>query len=289
MKKIISLSLALTIIVCALPFTVYAEDGINSKRHELDSLYCDIYYGTDIQGELLPYSNNSFKIFYSAMDSASELLEKDSNTVSDSEYQECIDNLTFAYENMCVEVHYAKETYVLSLNEHNKNGFYNEDKWNDFSSKRDALRDSFKTDDEYVISDAYFALQDSFINMTSGYKPGDVNNDGKVNIDDVTLVQKYIADMEDLTQVQLALSTNIANSYCWIKISIPSINSVTYLQKCIADLADVSQYDFAYGRIHVDCYENTFNSLISMEGEFRDDRYEYVDAKVAELEAEGII
>ena len=291
MKKFVSIIMALTLIGCIIPVTVYASDDyqINPKKIELSDLYHHIRFKTDIEGELQPYSKNSFEIFDNAMDSAGELLIRDSDTVSDREYQECIDNLTFAYENICIEVHYAKETYVLSLKEHNKNGFYDEDKWNDFSSKRDALRDSFKTDDEYVISDAYFALQDSFINMTSGYKPGDVNNDGKVNIDDVTLVQKYLVDMEDLTQVQLALSIYVSSGGCWLEVSTPNIDSITRLQQGVADLVQISPDYFDCGRTYVDCFDNTFNSLITMDWPFHDNRYEYVDAKVAELEAEGII
>lgn len=291
MKKIISLIMTLTFVYCTVSFTVYAADGYsyNPKRGELSDLRSDISFKTDIEGELKPYSDNSFEIFNNAMESAGELLRKNADTVSDGEYQECIDNLIFAYEHICVEVHYAKETYVLSLKEDNKNGFYDKDKWNDFTTKRDALRDSFKTNDEYIISDAYFALQDSFIKMTSGYKPGDVNNDGKVNIDDATLVQKYLADMEDLTQVQLALSTSIPSGSCWLEVSAPDIDSVTYLQQCVADLGQISPDYFDYGKTYVDCFDNTFNSLITMDWEFRDDRYEYVDAKVAELEAEGII
>lgn len=291
MKKAISIILVITLLCCAISFTAYASNDyeVNPKREELSNLRSDIFYKTDIEGELKPYSNSSFHIFNDALNCAAELLEKDSDSVSDSEYQECIDNLTFAYENICINVHFAKETYVLSLNEYNKNGFYDEDKWNDFATKRDALRDSFKTNDEYVISDAYFALQDSFINMTSGYKPGDVNNDGKVDIDDVTLVQKYLADMEDLTQLQLALSTDISIGGCWLEISTPNIDSVTKLQQCVADLTQISPDYFDYGKTYVDCFDNTFNSLITMYWEFCDDRYEYVDAKVAELEAEGII
>lgn len=291
MKKIISLILVLVMFCCIIPITAYASDvyHYNAKKEELYSIHDRVEYALMIDGELRPYTNTSYQLLIDAMESADELLCKDSATVSDSEYQECIDNLTFAYENICIKPHFAKETYVLSLKEQNKNGFYDEDKWSDFTSKRDALRDSFKTNDEYVISDAYFALENSFIKMTSGYKSGDVNNDGKIDIDDVTLIQKYLADMEDLTQVQLALSTYSLSGSCWLEVCAPNIDSVTYLQQGVAYLTQISPDYFGYGRTYVDCFDNTFNSLITLTWENFDYRYENVDAKVAELEAEGII
>ena len=292
MKRIILLIMSLTIIVSTVSITAYASDGYipNPKKEELSDLYDYIkYYAIEIEGEQKPYSNNSYILLMNEMESARELLKKPSDTVSDSEYQECIDKLTFAYEEICINVHYAKETYVLSLEEHNENGFYDENDWNDFTSKRDALRDSFKTNDEYVISDAFFALQDSFINMTSKYKPGDVNNDGKINIDDVTLVQKYLADMEYLTRLQCAVAEYPLSGSCWLEISKPDIDSVTRLQKCVSDLVEVSPNYFDYGKTYVDRFNNTFNSLISMYWDFIDERYEPVNVKVAELEAEGII
>lgn len=100
---------------------------------------------------------------------------------------------------------------MLSLNEQNNNGFYDEADWNDFSVKRDALKTSFKTNDEKTISDAYFALYDSFIAMTNKYTiAGDVNNDGVINIDDVTLIQKYVAGLTSFTNLQVEL----ASCYC---------------------------------------------------------------------------
>lgn len=290
MKKIISIILALILLCVALPFTAYAADDVTeAKRTELASLHNDLYCKTDIQGELHPYSKNSFTTFNNAMKEAEELLREDPETVPDWKYQNCIDYLNSAFNNMCVDVKYAKQTYVLSLDEHNRNGFYDENDWNDFSSKRDALRDSFKTNNEFVISYAFFELQDSFINMTSHYKAGDVNNDNKVDVDDVTLIQKYIAGMEEFTRLQSALSSNLYYGQCWLYVSEPNIDSATYLQKGISGLDEIYTNDFGYGSTYTDCYDKTYNSLISLCGEWRDDRYESVNAKVAELEAEGII
>ncbi|MCH5296550.1 MAG: CotH kinase family protein [Ruminococcus sp.] len=60
---------------------------------------------------------------------------------------------------------------------------------------------------------------------------GDVNEDGKIDIDDVTLIQKYIAEMENLTDNQcLAADTT--------KDGAVTIDDVTTIQKYIANLID---------------------------------------------------
>lgn len=297
MKKIISLILVLVMFCCIIPITAYASDvyHYNAKKEELYSIHDRVEYALMIDGELRPYTNTSYQLLIDAMESADELLCKDSATVSDSEYQECIDNLTFAYENICIKPHFAKETYVLSLKEQNKNGFYDEDKWSDFTTKRDALRDSFKTNDEYVISDAYFALENSFIKMTSGYKSGDVNNDGKVNIDDATLVQKYLAGQEDLTELQKELVMSYDNYiYDGLDIPKPNIDCVTGLQKCVAGLTKQHTLPFSYGVNYTDSFGVTYNTKLVLYTHIwpateEYDYVKYVTTKTAELEAEGII
>lgn len=154
--------------------------------------------------------------------------------------------------------------------------------------KRDALRDSFKTNNEYVISYTFFELIDSFVNMTSKYTLlGDVNNDGKVNIDDATLVQKYLANTENLTEIQKALAS--LNGGCFTVVPALNIDTVTELQMYFADLYKSGTKHCSYGETYVDNFGNTFNTMITMYWEFTDDRYAYVDAKVKELELEGVI
>lgn len=291
MKKFISVILfTIAIIYCTVPFVAYAEENVSeiSKRDELNELYDEVLHSIDIVGYPTKYSDNSRNMLYNAISFADELLNKEPDYVSDTEYQNCLDMLSFAYNNLCIDVFYAKETYVLSLNEHNENNFYDENDWNKFSEKRDALRDSFKTNNEYVISYTFFELIDSFVNMTSKYTlSGDVNNDGIVNIDDATLVQKYIANSENLTEVQKVLAS--LNGGCFTVVPALNIDTVTELQMYFADLYKSGTKHCSYGETYVDNFGNTFNTMITMYWEFTDDRYAYVDAKVKELELEGVI
>ncbi|MCH5297148.1 MAG: starch-binding protein [Ruminococcus sp.] len=63
----------------------------------------------------------------------------------------------------------------------------------------------------------------------TGYELGDVNMSGSVTIDDATLIQKYVAEIDDLTAEQLKLADTDNNG----KIEI---NDVTQIQKFLAGM-----------------------------------------------------
>lgn len=72
----------------------------------------------------------------------------------------------------------------------------------------------------------------TFVNIGDIPTPtlGDVNGDGKINIDDVTDIQKYIANMIDFTEEQVTLADVDKNGNI-------SIDDVTLIQKHLAGLA----------------------------------------------------
>lgn len=291
MKKIISLFLALALILCTVTFTTYAseKDDIDKLEKELLELRYRADHFINDEGYIKPYNSLTFERLQNGVDYADEVLHSVLEPTAE-QYQDAIDVLEYAFNNPTIDTYFAKETYVLSLKEHNENGFYYENDWNDFSAKRDALRDSFKTKDEEIVSDAFFALHRSFMDMTAKYTlSGDVNNDGKINIDDATLVQKYLACMETLTEMQKKLSCAYSGKiYDWDEEDWePDIDCVTGIQKCAAGLVDLRTSPNVYGMMIDDgMYKyNTRITLIIIVW----DKYDYVQAKVAELEAEGII
>ncbi len=296
MKKIISIILVLIMICCTIPFTAFAaeETDIKSLRKELEMLAYKAYGCINYVGDVMPHAHSSYERLQNGLDFAIDVLYDEESTVE--KYNEAIDLLTYAFNNPTLETYYVKYNYVLSTFEHNENGFYYEDDWNDFSEKRDALRDSFKTNDEEAISKAFFALHKSFVNMTSKYTlTGDVNNDGKVNIDDATLVQKYLAGQENLTELQKELVMSYDNYiYDGLDIPKPNIDCVTGLQKCVAGLTKQHTLPFSYGVNHTDSFGVTYNTKLVLythiwPGAEEYDYVEYVTTKTAELEAEGII
>lgn len=296
MKKIISLVLVLLMICCTIPFTAFAAEDtdIEPLRKELEMLAYKAYGCINNVGDVMPHAHSSYERLQNGLDFAIDVLYDEGSTAE--KYNEAIDLLTYAFNNPTLETYYVKYNYVLSTFEHNENGFYYEDDWNDFSEKRDALRDSFKTNDEEAISKAFFALHKSFVNMTSKYTlTGDVNNDGKVNIDDATLVQKYLAGQENLTELQKELVMSYDNYiYDGLDIPKPNIDCVTGLQKCVAGLTKQHTLPFSYGVNYTDSFGVTYNTKLVLythiwPGAEEYDYVEYVTTKTAELEAEGII
>ncbi|MCH5297243.1 MAG: dockerin type I repeat-containing protein [Ruminococcus sp.] len=282
-------------IASKLNLSVYPTPVYEIDKELVDELndLMDIYYVRhSTVGTQKPYSQETFARENAAYQLAENVIANKSATNED--YHNAIDRLSYALNNTCIDKGYAKQTYVLSLKEQNDNGFYGEADWNDYVEKRNALRDSFKTNDEKTISDAYFELYDSFTNMTSKYTiAGDVNNDGVVNIDDVTLIQKYVSDTTSFTGVQVELASRDCGKYQYADYGyVPKItvDDVTALQKVIAVIdSNTTQPVVRYGRVTTDCYNIEFNSKICLGWFFMDSRYDEVNAKVKELEAEGII
>lgn len=68
---------------------------------------------------------------------------------------------------------------------------------------------------------------------------GDVNLDGKVTIDDATLISKWLADCAELNQIQLC------NAIVCDKLSTIDIDSATDIQKYIAGIIDNLYYTYA--------------------------------------------
>lgn len=290
MKKIISLILSLILLCSALPITVYAAE--KTEAEQLERQLAELRFRADEflnnVGYLKPYTYSTFERLQNGVDYAEEVLRGGSVSTVE-QYQDAINVLEYALNNPTIDIYFAKQTYVLSLKEHNENGFYYENDWNDFSAKRDALRNSFKTKNEETVSDAFFALHNSFVEMTSKYtRAGDINNDGKVNIDDATLIQKYLAGMNELTEMQKTLAVSYGNTvYDWFEDPIPDIDCVTGIQKCSAGLVDLKSNPIHYGlEISDDLFTYNTNITLIVMG---DERYDAVDAKISELEAEGII
>lgn len=290
MKKIMSIILLVILLCGAFPFTVYSAE--KTEAEQLERQLAELRFRADEflnnLGYLKPYTDSTFERLQNGVDYADEVLCGGSESTI-AQYQDAIETLEYAINNPTVDTYFAKETYVLSLKEHNENGFYNENDWNDFSKKRDTLRDSFKSKNEVIVSDAFVSLHSSFVNMTSKYTlAGDITNDGKVNIDDATLIQKYLAGMNELTEMQKTLAVAYGNTlYDWFEDPIPDIDCVTGIQMCASGLIDMKINPIHYG-FDIDdglFMYNTNITLIVMD----DERYDSVDAKVAELEADGII
>jgi hypothetical protein len=287
MKKIISIILTLVIIMSATSVTAFAIDT-DSYEYKLSKLCGKIDLVINNVGGVPPYY--SWGDLYRERLKAADLYNDSS--ITEDDFKEEYEKLSYIYNNMIIDPDYAKATYVLSLEEHNNNGWYDESDWNDFVEKREALRVSFKTEDYAVISDAFCALNDSFINMTSKYSLlFDVDKDGKVTIMDATYVQKALAGLTDNlngAQRLLLSEKNGAYSYGYTV----SIEDVTKIQKYLAELIECEQNnseDWYKRFVFTTDYGDEINFVICIANEFYDSRIDMVNAKIQELESQGII
>jgi hypothetical protein len=289
MKKIISIVLTFVMIFSCVSVTVFAteNDSISPKK-QLQNLY---HYAktTNISGDIQPYSNYSFLKLYKAMNEAENVLS--SSDATDVEYQLAYDFLLEALD-MRISTSYAKKTYVLSLEENNDNGWYDEADWSDFATKRENLRVSFATNDEKTISQAYFDLVDSFISMTGKYGMAyDMNKDGVVDIQDVTCIQNIIAGYDTLNSAQTML-TRPNSSAPSLRYRSISISCATSIQKALAGMTELETYDsddWYEQFVYTNAFGDRFNLLICMVNCAPDVREDEVNAKVKELESQGII
>ncbi|MBQ9679281.1 MAG: dockerin type I repeat-containing protein [Ruminococcus sp.] len=190
----------------------------------------------EISDRIMDYGNS---LLYDRGDAA------EFNTVN-SDYARLLTLL----DNPLINARFAAYTCYLSFKEHNNNHWYDEAEWEQFVTYRNALYDVLTGIEEdylhiegiyltYVqkkeVTDAFFRLLELYDTMTlDNAKSGDVDGDGDATILDVTVIQRYLAEMTELTEGQKLRATVRANA----SDNGPDVDitSVTALQRHLAGL-----------------------------------------------------
>lgn len=233
MKKLISGILALTLlfssfcISAAASGTTGADEQRKTAEYNLERL-CE-YVGLEVN------SVGEKKISYEwyteqELNAAEAVLNNSNATTGDliDAWQRLID----AAYSEDVDKEIATLTYENALKEQNYNNWYGDEEWSDFIAKRDELGTALEMDSDIRITKTFYALLKTYNTMTNRYKVfGDVNGDGSVDVNDVTLVQKYIAGEAQLTGAQKQL---VACDYFYEKTSV---DSATNIQKGIVGMS----------------------------------------------------
>lgn len=252
MKKILAILLAGVMSVTAFCFSVSAVEKTDAEIQQ------------EKLGYILDLNNNFWLdaaviydgVWQSVMDSAKEVYYTDG--LSADEYTAALKQVyDMYYDAPLVNMEYAEATYENALKEENYNNWYSEDEWNDFQEKLKNLGDALdyyhSHQEEFPcdrLTKAFKEMMTSYNKMTNAYTvKGDVNGDGEVNIQDTTLVQKYVAHMENLTGAQKML-TNEKN------YENITVITATNLQKHIVGL----EPEFENNYIFIDEQKNV-NSL----------------------------
>lgn len=210
MKKIISAIVALVMLVSTFSMGVNAAGSTEISEAKDKLIYLvDSISAHFMWGNPHAYYHNLNK--NGAYDYA-QTLYNSTEEVTDEEYTRALNALVDNCVNMTAFPKVLKDTYENAAKEQNYNNFYSESDWAEFQSK---LRD-FKTalEDETALeigneaaTKAYHDLLSVYNRMTNAYKVvGDIDKDGCVDVSDVTLLQKYLVGMVQLTGAQKMLT-----------------------------------------------------------------------------------
>ncbi len=296
MKKLVSIIIAGVLLVSAMTISVSASTVDDDLVKELNKQISACEGRKSLVGSLKPYTESSFNRENIAYNYAKQVVSNPNSTNDD--YKTACELFDYALDNIYVDSSYASATYVIALNENNESGFYDETDWNDFTKKRDELREAIKAGDEKTINDAYVAILKSYNNMIDKYTiAGDVNNDGVFSVDDVTLVQKYLNNSVEFTETQKYLAfcynqnlidynEHVATIYCDVIPEI-TIDNVTVAQKALSKMCSEFEKPVLFGNRYTDLYGVETNDAICIGS--ADPRTPKVYGEIRRLEAEGTL
>lgn len=209
------------------------------EKNKLTQLiqYHDSQYS--MWGSLNPYIIDEA---YQAYIESKQALQNADSTETD--YANATQSLVNADLNkIYIRPEYAQETYNNAVKEQNYNNFYSDDDWTAYQNCLDDLKaelDKITNVNEcsQELTNAFHGVLKSYNKMTNSYVlKGDVNKDGAVNISDVTLLQKSLAGLYNLTGAQKMLSgarfyedlsitnvTDLSKFIAFNNVSLPSEN-----------------------------------------------------------------
>ncbi len=233
MKKIISIILCAVILfssIASLNVSAFEVDRSNKVTLiDLINLHRNFYNYWFAIGGVNPYGGYSRISMRELIVEARKII--DDPNATDEQIQKIYYDMWDQANNMAIVPVYAYNTYENAVKEENYNNWYSEEDWNRFTEKRENLKNKiykyygiYRYDNgyvkltyigpapleevaEYAVSDAFYEMLKVYNQMTNEYQlTGDLNRDGKADIQDVTLIQKYIAEQEKLTGAQKMLA-----------------------------------------------------------------------------------
>lgn len=258
------------IIISSCCINAFAKEAENSEYQRLGIL---VDYFTNHKSELGAYSPYDEACLWKEVDSAKAVYQN--NNSSEEEYREESDRLLFELHNMPILSSYARAVVGKANKIKNVNNYYNKSDWSAFQRNIALLQSSIGTaSDEALyydipkrreITQAFHNLLNSYNRMTlQSFVVGDADGNGTLNVQDATTIQRYLANMTDLSTAQLMrASVDLNNSI--------TIEDVTKLQRHLADFDEKLESPYAYigsfetGETEDYLYERLFNYTLCPE------------------------
>lgn len=240
-KKILSIliSVILTISCCA--FSAYAADydyeterkklgmmvgTYENFEYEMGAGYPYIYFDSEAYNEIW---GNAVSVYYNP------------NSTADDYHQAFTSVFDLIFNEQIINPEYAEQTYINALGEIYSEDWYTQEEWNEFQSKTAELGNALELCDEtdeqsmHNMTDAFHDLLRAYNTMTN-HDPvaGDVNGNKKVDIRDVTEIQRSLAEVATLNGAQ-KMRASVSNDRRCEEISI---KDATLLQRYLAEFTD---------------------------------------------------
>lgn len=181
------------------------------------------------------------------------------DNLTDDEYKSAKDKMYLALNNFEIPFEFASYAYEKGLEEKNYNNWYSDEHWADFQDKLKKLGKALETygtsgkSYDSNITVVYNDMVDAYNKMTNAYTiKGDINKDGKVNIQDVTEVQKYVVGIGHLTGAQKMLTNSL-------RYENLTISDATNLLKYVVGLKTEFENNsvFVNEQYNIDYYDNS--------------------------------
>lgn len=212
MKKFAALFLCLCMLMTsaamAMPAAAgEAEDEYMEARNQLNELYTYVkanFFSLDCGPEPI-YTEATLRTLSDKMFAAKDCLEAPDPTLDELKlaYQELQD----ALDGLKIRTDILQELCDITGKEENYKNYYEESLWTPFQTALHEAEAVLLAPDDDTVTDAYFALRTRFNDLCKCNRtPGDLDRDGKVSVQDVLYLQKYLAKLVPINSSQIFVS-----------------------------------------------------------------------------------
>ena len=243
----VAVFMLITSVSCAV--TVSATETTQKTAYErLGDLVGDTGYFTDYEPILGYYSPYEESNLWAEVQNANIVYRN--KELTEEDYAAEVDRLLYELHNMPVFPSYVRATVGKAKTIKNTNNFYKSTDWTEFQRNLAILQGTLGNATDYLvfsdlpkcrqITAAFHALLNSYNRMTlQGFVLGDANADGKLDIKDVTAVQRCLADMAELSTAQTMRAAVTGQDDI-------SIADATAIQETLAEFSTKLEPAYAY-------------------------------------------
>ena len=234
-KKLVSALLSACVVLFSV-CPVFAKDFTTEEKTKEEMLYEIewIYeYWTNV-GFFRPYSQEtSYEMCLFLYENEGKILGADTRDTYE-EVKKVYDLVMLQADKLLIYQPILDTAAQNCVKEQNYHNWYSDELWLEFEKCRDAYLVAYEGDDGKELRERYFDLNYIYNKMTNEYMVyGDVNKDSILDIDDVTLIQLYLAGLYDFTGGQCRVAATWSDDYEDV-----TIDSATDWQMKIAGVKD---------------------------------------------------